>query len=256
MHALWISSIVFAFALAGAALGHWLRDTLPAHHLDDESKDTVKVGVGLVATMTALVLGLVTASAKSSFDAINMSVKNSAMNVLAIDRLLARYGPETEPIRVALKQAIGERIEMVWSGGGPEDAPAFDPLRTGAAAAAEGLAGALRGLKPADDAQRALQTRALDLAETLLQDRWEVFTIGGSSIPTPFLVVLLFWLTLTFTSFGLYAPRNALVFAVLFVCALSVASAVFLILELDSPFHGVLTVSQEPFRFAFEHLNE
>ena len=83
-----------------------------------------------------------------------------------------------------------------------------------------------------------------------------MFTIGGSSIPTPFLVVLLFWLTLTFTSFGLYAPRNALVFAVLFVCALSVASAVFLILELDSPFHGVLTVSQEPFRFAYAHLNE
>ena len=256
MHAVWISSIVFACALAGAALGHWLRDTLPDHHLDDESKDTVKVGVGLVATMTALVLGLVTASAKSSFDAIDVAVKHSAMNLLAIDRLLARYGPEAEPIRAALKQAIGERIEMVWSGKGPDGTPAFDPFRSGAAAAAEGLAGALRRLQPANDAQRALQARALDLAETLLQDRWEVFTIGGSSIPTPFLVVLLFWLTLTFASFGLFAPRNTLVFAVLFVCALSVASAVFLILELDSPFRGVLTVSQEPFRFAYSHLNQ
>jgi hypothetical protein len=254
MHAVWISSIVFVFCLAGAAFGHWLRDTLPAHHLDEESKDTVKVGVGLVATMTALVLGLVTASAKSSFDAVDAAVKHTAVNVLAMDRLLARYGPETAPIRATLKQAIEERMQMVWAPTGG-DAGGFDPMRSGAAAGAEALAGALRRLAPADDAQRALQAHALDLAETLLQDRWEVFTIGDSSIPTPFLVVLLFWLVLTFASFGMFAPRNALVFAVLFVCALSVASAVFLILELDSPFHGVLTVSSDPVRYVVEKLN-
>ena len=97
---------------------------------------------------------------------------------------------------------------------------------------------AIRGLAPRDDSQRALQSRALDLAEALLQARWLVFAGGGTSVPLPFLVVLLFWLTITFTSFGLFAPRNATVLAVLFVCAVSVASAVFLILEMDGPFDG------------------
>src|SRR6185295_1937458 len=94
-----VGMVVFACTLGGALVGHWLRTTLPEHYLDDESKDTVKLGIGLVATMTALVLGLVTASAKSSFDAVDTAVKRTATDILAIDRLLARYGSETGELR-------------------------------------------------------------------------------------------------------------------------------------------------------------
>jgi hypothetical protein len=114
----------------------------------------------------------------------------------------------------------------------------------------------IRRLTARDDAQRSLQSRALDNAEALLQTRWLVLAGTGASVPLPFLVVLLFWLTATFTSFGLTAPRNATVLAALLVCSLSVASAVFLILEMDGPFDGLLKVSADPLRRAHALLNQ
>jgi hypothetical protein len=227
-----------------------LHALLPKHYFDNESRDTVKVGIGLIATMTALVLGLVTASAKNSFDSVNTAVKTFATQTLALDRTLARYGAETGDIRKELQRVVGGRIELIW----PQDSSkpvSLDPL-----SGSEEIARAIRNLKPKDDFQRALQARALDLGETLLQSRWIVSTSVGASVPLPFLAVLLFWLTITFASFGLFAPRNAMVVAVLFVCALSVASALFLVLEMDGPFEGVLKVSADPLRSAYARLNQ
>ena len=250
-----VCMIVFTCTFGGALLGMWLRTTLPAHHLDAESRDVVKVGIGLIATMTALVLGLVTASAKSSFDAVDSAVKTTAVQVLTLDRVLARYGSETGAIRQGLQRAVGARVEMIWPQGAAKPAT-LDPIRSGAGAQAEGLADAIRALTPRNDAQRALQARALDLTEALLQARWLVLAGTEASVPVPFLVILVFWLTITFASFGLCAPRHATVFVVLCVCALSVGSAAFLILEMDTPFDGVLRVSAEPLRYALAHLNQ
>jgi hypothetical protein len=250
-----IGLIVFAFTLGGALIGNGLRSGLPEHHLDDESRDTVNLGVGLVATMTALVLGLVTASAKSSFDAMDTAVKHTAIDVLTLDRLLARYGPETAEIRSTLKHAIANRSDAI----SPDDSSRrteLDPMRSGAAIGAENLADAIQMLTPRDDSQRSLQSRARDLAEKILQDRWLVFAGSGPSVPMPFIMILVFWLTITFSSFGLFAPRNGTVFAVLFVCAMSVGSAVFLILELDAPFDGFIRVSVEPLRYAHANMNQ
>ena len=247
-----VAIIVFTCTFAGALLGMWLRTVLPEHHFDSESRDTVKVGIGLIATMTALVLGLVTASAKSSFDDVNTAVKQSATQVLALDRALARYGSETGEIRKGLQRAVGARIDMIW----PQERSAPVSLNPTRVSGVEGLADAIQGLSPKDDSQRALQARALDLAEALLQARWLVIAGTGASVPVPFLVVLLFWLTITFASFGLFAPSNALVVTVLFVCALSVGGAVFLILEMDGPFDGLLKVSADPLRSAHAYLNQ
>jgi hypothetical protein len=250
-----IGLVVFTCTLGGALLGMWLRKVLPEHHLDAESRDTIKVGVGLIATMTALVLGLVTASAKSSYDAVDTGVKHAAMDILTLDRVLARYGSETGEIRKGLKHVVGERIDTIWPQGSSKPA-SLDPLRTGAASRAEGLADAIRGLQPRDDSQRALKSRALDLTEAMLQTRWLAIAATGSSVPVPFLVILLFWLTFTFASFGLFAPRNITVVTVLLVCGLSVASAVFLVMEMDAPFDGLLQVSADPLRDAHAHLNQ
>ena len=255
MDATIVGIIVFTCTFVGALLGMWWGTALPKHWLDAESRDTVKVGVGLIATMTALVLGLVTASAKNSFDAVDTAVKQTAIQLLALDRVLARYGSETGEIRKGLQRVVGARIDMIWGQGSSKPAD-LDPLRSGAALGAERLADAVRGLKPHDDPQRALQARALDLAEALLQSRWLAMTGTGSSIPAPFLVILLFWLTITFASFGLFAPWNAMVVTVLFVCSLSVGSAVFLVVEMDGPFEGLLKVSPDPLRFAYTHLNQ
>jgi hypothetical protein len=180
-------------------------------------------------------------------------VKENAIDVLALDRVLARYGPGTGEIRAGLKHALKTRIEMIWPQGSSKPSN-LDP--TGVGSNVEGLADAIRGLQPRDDSQRALQSRAIDLAEDLLKVRWVVLADTGTSVLAPFLVILLFWLTTIFVSFGLFAPCNATVLTVLFVCAVSVGGAVFLILEMDAPFDGLLKVSANPLRNAYTHLNQ
>ena len=248
-----VGLIVFACTLGGALLGNALRTRLPGHHLDEESRDTMKAGIGLIATMSALVLGLVTASARNSFDAVDHAVEQSAMDVLTLDRLLARYGPETDEVREALKQAIATRMEMLWPTR-PSSSVELDPITSGSAANAERLADAIQRLEPRDDFQRSLQRRATTLVERILENRWLMTASTSTSVPLPFLIVLVFWLTITFASFGLFAPRHITVLAVLLVCALSVGSAVFLILELDGPFEGVIRVPPDPFVYVRDHL--
>lgn len=248
-----ISIAVFACTFGGALAGIKLRTHLPNHHLSEESKDTVKVGIGLIATMTALILGLVTASAKSSFDAVDQSVKHAAAELISLDRVLARYGPEAAEIRAAWKRFVEQRLELIRPRSHSRLAQ-VDPWDV--TGGVELLAAQIRGLAPQTEDQRWLQSRARDLAESLLETRWQVFASLGTSVPVPFLVILLFWLTITFASFGLFAPPNATVVSVLFVCALSVAGAVFLILEMDGPFEGLIMVSPEPLSYALAHLQQ
>lgn len=248
-----IGLVVLAFVLGGAMLGLFLRAALPEDHLSNESKDTVKLGTGLIATMTALILGLVTASAKSSFDAQDTAVKNTAADILTLDRILARYGPETKELRDLIRRAVAFRVNMIW----PEDRSQpvkIDPSEV--APMAEGIEDRIRALSPRNDTQRWFQSRALDVSEDMLKARWLMFGWEGASIPVPFLVALAFWLTITFASFGLFAPRNATVIAALFVCALSVSSVVFLILEMAKPFDGLIKVSGDPLRYALSHLGQ
>ena len=250
-----IGTIVLVCTFGGALIGLFLRKALPGHHLDSDSRDTIKMGIGLIATMTALLLGLVTASAKGSFDAMDTAVKQTAVQILTLDRLLARYGPETNEIRKGLQHGVGMRIEMIW----PQDsskAASVNPIPTGGVSMGEALADAIRALKPSNDTQRNLQSRALDIGETLLQARWMVVAGAENSIPLPFLVILVFWLTIVFLSFGLFAPRNATVVVALFVCAISVATALFLVLEMESPFTGFIRISPDPLRYALASLGK
>jgi hypothetical protein len=246
-----VGAVVFACTLGAALVGMRLRTLLPEEHLSNESRNTVTLGIGLVVTMTALVLGLVTASAKASLDSLDAAIKHSAADVLTLDQALARYGPETIEIRQTIKHAIARRISMTWPQDSSRPVPGDAPGTTPAIGA---IADRIRDLAPQTESQRRLQSRAADLAEGLLQTRWMVLSSFGPSVPVPFLAVLLIWLTFAFATFGLYAPRNGTVIAVLFVCALSVAIAVFLILEMDSPFEGLIKVSADPLRYAHDHV--
>ena len=253
MNPILIGAITFAFGFGGVLLGTCLRTALPKHHLDGESKDVIMLGIGLIATMTALVLGLVTASASSSFDAVDDAVKETAGHILALDRILVRYGPETAEIREGLKHAVGERIDMIW----PNDSSqpvGIDPTTAGMANRLEALADSIRSLKPQGELQRALQPRAVDLAEGMLQTRWVGMIDTEASVPLPFLMVLLFWITVIFAAFGMFAPNRTAI-AALFVCALSIGGALFLVLEMDAPFDGFLRVSPDPLRVAHTHIN-
>jgi hypothetical protein len=230
-----------------------LRSALPEHHFNDESKETVKLGTGLIATMTALVLGLMTASAKSSFDAQNKLLQEAAADILTLDRTLARYGPDTKEIRDSIRRLVAGRLDDIWPADGSRTVR-IDPSTV--APEVERIADQIRALTPLNEAQWRLQRRALDIQEELLKSRWLMAGGINATILTPFLVALAFWLTITFMSFGLFAPRNATVIAIIFLCALSVSSVIFLILEMDTPFEGVIKVSDVPVRYALSHLGQ
>ena len=130
-----VGTIVFTCTFAGALFGMWLRATPPERQLDSDARDTVKVGIGRIATMTALVLGFVTASAKGSFDAVNTAVKQTSTDILALDRVLARYGSETAQIRKSMQDTIRDRTDVVWPQGSSE------PVDLEALASGESLSG-------------------------------------------------------------------------------------------------------------------
>jgi len=248
-----IALIVFGCVSGGVLLGMFLRVVLPEHHLSEDSKDVIKLGMGLIATMAALVIGLVIATAKSSYDTQNAAIKTTAARVVLLDHMLANYGPETKEARELLRLTIAFRLKAVW----PEDRS--QPARLGAPealSAAQGIETRILQLSPRNDVQRWLQSETLRISSDILQTRSLVLESLGSSVPMLFLVVVVFWLTIIFGSFGLLAPRNATVVAVLFLSALSIAGSIFLILEMDQPFQGLMKISSAPFRHALSQLGQ
>lgn len=245
------SAIIFCGVFGGAIAGMLLHSVLPEHHLNAESKDVVKLGVGLVGTMAALVLGLLVASTKGAYDTRSSELTQMAANTILLDRTLAHYGAETAEIRALLKLAVNRMIEQTWGTGSNEQALAASPM-----ANREVIYDKILELEPRTDAQRTTQSQSESIALTIWQAKWLLFEQNGSAISKPFLVVVVFWLTVLFASFGLFAPRNATVIVALLVSALSVAGAIFLILELDHPFSGLIQISNAPLNNAISILGK
>lgn len=252
MSPLAISLIAFVCIFGGTLIGMFLRTALPKHHLSDESKDVVKMGIGTIATLAALVIGLLLASAKGNFDTMNNGFIQLGSKIILLDRVLAEYGPETRETRDQLRRSVTASIERIWpkEGTGQTEAEAFDPR-----AAIDTLQHKLRQLSPQNDDQRWLQSRALQVSSDISETRWLLIARKGqSSLPIPFLVMLIFWLVVIFFSFGLFAPRNVTVFMVLFICALSATGSLYLLMELDRPFDGLIGISSAPIHNALDYL--
>jgi hypothetical protein len=253
VNSLTIAAIVFACAFGGALLGLLLRALLPEHHLSNESKDIVKLGTGLIATMSALVIGLLIASAKSDFDAHKSAFQQMSTNLVLLDRGLAHYGPEAKEARALLHRTASSLLDHIWT---PQGASATGLGDLEITASGGMLYDSIRNLSPGNDAQRSIQSQALQIAADLARARLQLIQREQSSIPRPFLVVLVFWLTILFMSFGLFSPVNSTVILVLLVCALSVAGALFLIVDMDQPFEGLIQISSGPLRDAISQLGQ
>jgi hypothetical protein len=251
MSSIGISSIVFACVFGGAVSGTFLRAALPEQHLSPDSKDTVKVAMGLVATMAALVLGLLVASAKGAYDAQSAESTQVSADVVVLDRVLAHYGAETKEARDLLRSSTARTLEAMWS----KDGARHSQLEPGSVGG-ETVLDKIQGLSPKDDSQRSLQAQALSMAMTVGQTRWLMYEQSATPVSMPLLIIMVFWITSLFMSFGLYAPRNATVMASLFVAALSVSSAILLILEMYTPYGGLIQISSAPLRAALAHLGK
>jgi hypothetical protein len=252
MNALLISFLVFALIFGGALVGVVVRPLLSEEHLHPDSKDVVKMAGGLIGTLTALVLGLLIASAKSSFDQKTNQVRQMTATIILLDDLLAQYGSDAAPVRNLLRQSIQPLANRIWH---EEETPTGKLAHFKSTAESSAFEKELERLSPNNDAQRSLQSRAIQTFTEGAQIRLQLFTQTGGSIPTPFLIILVFWLSAIFVSFTLFAQTNLVVMASLFVCALSFACAIFLVLELDNPFTGLMGISSATLRGALLSLS-
>jgi hypothetical protein len=244
-----LSCVIFALTLGGIVLGALLRTTLPQHHLSKDSQDIVRLGAGLIATIAALVLGLLIAAAKGSFDTQGGQVKQITADIILLDALLEQYGPEALPIRTEMRSVIGPLADRLW-----HEKPADATAPFAVNAKAEGVYVAIQALSPRNDVQRSLQARAAQISTDLAQTRLLLFVESDSAIPAPFIAILAFWLIIIFASFSLFAALNVTVFSFLALFALSASCAIFLILELSQPFTGLLMIPSAPLRNALAPL--
>jgi Protein of unknown function (DUF4239) len=246
-----ISFIVLALVFGGVLPGLLLRRFLTQDHISADSKDTVRLSMALVSTMSALVLGLLVSSAKTFYDTQSAELNQMSADIVALDRLLAHYGPETKEAREELRVAVIRNLDRIWPQEGTRASQ--EPL---ADKSGESLLDEIQALSPKDDNQRSLGAQALNLAVSIGRIRWLMYAQSTASFSRTLLAVMVFWLILVFFSFGLFAPRNVIAIASLFAAALAVSGAIFLILEMYMPFTGLIQISSAPLRSALAHLGQ
>jgi hypothetical protein len=243
--ALAIAATAFVLILASALLGALLRPKLPEHHLAGDSKDVIKLATALIATMAALVLGLLFANTRTSFETTSVAVSRMTADILEFDQLLEEYGPEAKPARAALRADIGPWIASIWQ----EDA-AKQGTETVPRPHRESVGFLVRSLVPKDPAQASIQARAVQISTDLAETRLALYAQPGDSISNTFIIVLVVWLMVIFGVFSMNSPPNATLCVVMFVCILSASTAVYLILELAQPFDGLMQISNAGLRAA------
>jgi hypothetical protein len=246
-----VGLLVFACLFGAALLGMRVRAMLPDHHITPEAKDSVRLAMGTVATMAALVLGLLVASTKGTYDAERNESTRMAARIVYLDRVLAMYGPETAEARSELRNATTSMIERMW----PDERGAKVVLEPNDRWT-DALPKNVYGLAPKDDVQRALKEQAVEMVDALGQERWLVYEEAETSVSRAMLLVVVLWLAVLFLSVGLFAPPNATVVVALMLSAVSVSGAIYLILELDMPYDGLISISSKPMRLALEHLGK
>jgi len=245
-----IGSIVFLILLAGALIGWAVRQRLPAHHLTDDTKSLVSVSMAVVATVSALVLGLLISNANTSFSALGGEVTTLSAQILRLDQMLLRYGPETKPARETLRRYAEHKTADMF----PDDPADFHLGNPATYELLQRVEDEMLALKPANPRDKWWLEQGMTLASKIGDTRWLLTQQLGQGTPKPFVALLVFWLTLLFASFGLFAPRNFISGATLTLCALAVAGAVGMILELEKGFGGLVHISPEPMRHAVKAL--
>jgi hypothetical protein len=258
MGALDTSLIVFLCVLSSALLGMLVSKKLPVSNLGSDSKDVVRLGMGLVSTTVAVALGLLISSAKSFYDTQSNEVTQLAANYILLDRVLGYYGPETREMRSrvhdGLANLLGDDGYLQGLNKSKSNKPYAD-IKSGASFGEDIVEDVLR-LSPKDDNQRSLKAQATSLLFQLSQTRWLIFEQNAVPIPMLLLMMLVTWLMVLFLSFGIFAPRNFTVLAGMSLAALAVCGAILLILEMYHPQVGLIQVSDAPLRAAMEQLGK
>lgn len=233
--------LVFSSLMIAVLLGRTSSRHLAEHHLTAETRDTIKLSLGLVATMSALLLGLLVSSAKGAYDSQRQQVDELAAKVSLLDRVLELYGAETATVRQDLKSAVESAIVRAW----PEVAGAHSDLRVDVSGG-DAIYVALQQLMPADETQRELKAKAADLALELAEGRALLVSRALAGVSTALLVIVVGWFVITFFGFSVLAPRNAVATTALAIAGAAVSGAILLLLEYYEPFDGLIQISSDP----------
>lgn len=224
---------------------------LPGHHLTVETREAVRLGVGMISVLAALVLGLLIASAKTTFDLGDQQLRAYAADLVLLDQTLRHFGPEANPIRQDLLRYVGHAVRTTW----PEAEQADRLLEDkGAGELLDRTAEMILSLTPQTESQHWLRDQAREISNRLIHTRWMLLMNEHGTISPILLVIVVIWITVIFASFGMDAPHNATVVVTFLLCSLSIGTSVFLIRAIDTPFHGVIMVSGEPMKNALAHL--
>ena len=244
-----ISLILFVSLFAVIFIGRYARRHLPDDHLSADSRDTVKLAMGLVATMTALLLGLLVSSAKETYDTQRSEVIKMASKVVFLNRVLVTYGPDASVAHAEFRNSVVDVVHRMW----PEEASKAGQLGLNVPQG-DAFYAALQALTPRDDLQRGLKAEASSLVMEIAQLRVLMLAQAEPSIPRPLLIMVACWLLIIFLYFSLLAPPNITTVLSLTAAAISVAGALFLIMELDQPFAGTIRISSAPMVHALKQI--
>jgi hypothetical protein len=242
-----VSLITLGAIVTGIFGGETLRRVLPDVHLTSGSKDAIRLGSALIATLAALVMGLLITTAKGSYEGQYTQIRQLTANIILVDRLLEQYGPEAHESRELLRRAIKPLIERIWKKDAEpaNQSAAFEFNQTG-----EIFFTSLASLTPANESQRSYKERAIGIGVEMARIRLMLFVQADAKVPGPFLVILVFWLATLFATFALFSPLNATVSITLCIFAVSASCAIFLILEMEQPFSGIMQISDSLLRNA------
>jgi len=247
----WTFLLSFVSIVAGIVFGMRLRARIPSPRLGHDTKEVIRLGAGLLATLAAVVISLLIASAKSSYDAQDAHFRLLAAYLVETDQLLAQYGPEAVPVRKLMRQAVPAAMDRIWN----EKAASSQDTAFSASSLAEQLYSAIEALSPVNDAQHSLKPRIMQASNDIARTRLLLFADGDKPILTPFLLILIVWLTVIFASFGIFVEPGAVAWTALLVFALSVSSALFLVADLSQPFAGLMQISRDQLRHTLAPLN-
>ncbi len=251
MNSILICLITFTVVFGSALLGIFLRSVIPDDHLSSDSKDTIKLATGLVITMTALVLGMLVSSAKSSYDSRKAEVAALATKVVLLDRQLVHFGPEADLVRHQLRESARIALDRIWP------THRLRPVDLAPMEAVGLLYDEVDDLPATTERQQATKAKIVTLASELKETRMLIFIQSGNdAVSLPLLAVVISWLAAIFLSFGVFSPANRTVLITLCCSAVAVTGAIFIILEMYSPFSGVLRISPQPLYDALGQLSK
>jgi hypothetical protein len=272
-----VAAGVFVCVMAGALFGLWLGQRAPEHCRTEQSREAIQLAAGMISFLAALVLGLLTASVQSSFDSANSQVNGFAAQLAMLDQTLSDMGPEATAARAILRHYTALSLQDNWPEENGAPGPTGPSMNSALRSMAESLLGvshpvwfegshtnqllnqlrlAVMSLPAQGQPNQSLRDSGVSQLETLVQTRWGLHERTQNPLLPSVMLVLIFWTTAIFLSFGYTAPPNAAVVLAFLIAAASLAISFGLIVEMDTPFEGVIRISSHPMHDALYHMIE